>query len=392
MVDEATAYYRAFYPRFSHAEYQRRYSLVRDEMRQRGVDCLVISGSPGMAGENMADVFWLSNWDHPGQEGYITLPADEEATLFCSLGVYRPNALQRSVIEDVRPGADVSSRIRELKLGRGVIGVVGGRIPHVVMEQMRLQLPDARFIFCDDWFGELRRAKSDEELRWLSKGAELTDLAMDAVIREIRPGITERQLQGAAARAASEAGGKLCFQWLGSTPMSRPMMVYPSPEPSNRPIQKGDLIITEISAAYESYPGQIIRYIAVGQEPSPDYLDLHVLTVQLYKDLCAALTPGNTPAIAVQCARPLIEAGYHVQILAIGRPTGAATPPILLRPAPTPFDDKPFLENETVMVLPMPFKTPDRMGLFLGNLVQVTRNGGHSLQKYPLEDFVVVDF
>lgn len=36
---------RDYYPRFSDAEYQRRYRLVREAMAQRGLDCLVIYGA-----------------------------------------------------------------------------------------------------------------------------------------------------------------------------------------------------------------------------------------------------------------------------------------------------------------------------------------------------------
>lgn len=42
------------------------------------------------------------------------------------------------------------------------------------------------------------------------------------------------------------------------------------------------------------------------------------------------------------------------------------------------------------MVLPLTYKEPDRLGLFLGDLVLVTPEGGKSLHGYPLEEFRVV--
>jgi Xaa-Pro aminopeptidase len=384
---QATEYYRPHYPRFSGDEYERRYRLVREQMVEHGVDCLVVTGSTGMNAELMADVHWLSNWNHIASQGFVVFPLEGDPTLFCSLFVYRDNALQRSVIEDVRPGVDVSSRIEELKLTTGAIGVVGS-FPHEVMDEMRAKLPGARIVPCSDWFGEVRRPRSDEELEWIRKGAELSDLGMEAMVRAIRPGVTERQLHAATVNGVLEAGGDFCFQWVGSTPMSAPRMVYPSQYASNRPIERGDLIVTEIAAAYEGMAGQVNRCIAVGEEPPRAYLELHEAIVRVYHEMCAALQPGATPAEVSSLAKPLEDAGYRLDFLAIGRPSGPSTPPVLPRTPSGAFFNRPFVENETVMILPMPEK--DGVGLFPGNLVLVRPGGAESLQRFPFDEFLVV--
>lgn len=386
---DPSAYYRPHYPRFSDAEYRRRYRLVREQMALHSIDCLVVTGGTGMNAELMADVHWLSNWNHTASQGFVVFPYDGEPTLFCSLFVYHPNALQRSVIEDVRVESDVASRILELNLGGGTIGIVGS-FPHEVLEDMKSKLPKARVVSCSDWFGELRRPRSDEELAWIRKGAEFSDLAMEALAKAIRPGVTERQLKAATVNAVMEAGGTFCFQWIGSTPMANPKMVYPSQEPSNRRIEKGDLVVTEIAAGYEWMAGQINRSVAVGEEPREEYANLHRLTVQLCHDMCAALKAGALPVEVGRAAAPVIEAGYQVDFLAIGRPTGASTPAILPVTPPAPFFQRPFVENETVMLLPMPYRRGGGPGMFLGDLVVVTRSGAERLQKYPLDEFQVV--
>jgi len=379
-ASDATTYYRPDYPRFSNAEYERRYRLVRDGMTRAGVDCLVVTGSTGMNAELMADVHWLSNWNHVAGPGFVVFPRDGDPTLFCGLFVYRENALQRSVIDDVRPDQDVARRIQELKLAAGTIGLVGS-FPHEVVDQMRAALPKARIVPAGEWFGELRRARSDEELAWIRRGAELSDIGVAAMVRAIRPGATERDLHAATVRAVLEAGGDFCFQWVGATPMAAPRMVYPSQYPSERPIDRGDLVATEICAAYQGVAGQVNRYIAVGEQPPPAYRELHERTIRLYHEVRAALRPGATPAEIAPLAGPLIEAGYRLDFIAIGRPAGPATPP-------GPFFNRPFVENETVMILPMPSR--DGIGLFPGNLVVVKPGGAESLQQYPLDEFQVV--
>ena len=382
-------YYRPYYPRFSDAEYQRRYALVREQMKANGVDCLVVTGSPGMMAELMADVHWLSNWNHVAAPGFVVFPYDGEPTLYFGLVTYRANAGQRCVFGDVRPGTNVYRRILELGLEKGTIGTVGS-FPHEVMDELRERVPGARVVPAGGWFGELRRTRSAEEIEWLRKGAKFADIGLEAMINAIRPGVTERQIYAAAMHAVFDAGGQFCFQWLGSTPMANPVMAYPTQAPTDRVIEKGDIVITEIAASYEWYAGQINRYVAVGQEPPPEYRRLHDYTVQLVKDVCAGLKPGAIPSDVAKAVEPVLQAGYRVEVMSIGRPTGGSTPPVLPVTPPDPFFQRPFIENETVMVLPLTYTEPDRLGLFLGDMVLVTPEGGKSLHNYPLEEFRVV--
>jgi Xaa-Pro aminopeptidase len=386
---EHVAAYRPHYPRFSDAEYARRFRLVREAMAAHGVDCLVVTGSPGMNAELMADVHWLSNWNHTAAPGFVVLPSAAEPTLYCGLFVYRENALQRSVLEDVRVGVDVGARIVELGLERGTIGLVGS-CPHELVDGLRARFPAATLMPAGEWFGELRRARSDEEMAWIRRGAAYSDLAMEALVRAIRPGVTERQLHAACAAAVLDAGGQLCFQWIGSTPMAAPRVIYPSQAPSNRVIEKGDLVVTEIAASYEWMAGQINRYVAVGAEPPARYSELHRLLVDLCHAVYAALVPGATAAEVARVAAPVFAAGYELDFIGIGRPTGAHTPYIVPSPPPDPALQRPFIANETFQVLPMPHERAEHVGLILGGLAVIRDGGAEALQRFPLDEFIVV--
>jgi Xaa-Pro dipeptidase len=375
------------YPRFSDHEYARRYRLVREAMAAKGVDCLVVTGNPGMNAEIMADVHWLSNWNHTAAPGFVVVPLEGEPTLFVGLFVYRENALQRSIVGDVRIGVDIGARITELGRERGTVGLVGS-FPHEVLDALRERFKSATFLSANEWFGELRRARSEEELEWIRRGAAMTDLAMEALVRAVRPGVTERQLHAACAEAVLSAGGQLCFHWIGSTPMAAPRAVYPSQTPSNRVVGKGDIIVTEIAASYEWMAGQINRYIAVG-EPPPRYQELHSLLVKLCRDVYAALATGATPADVARVAAPVFEAGYELDFIGLGRPTGANTPYIVTPPPPDPALNRPFVANETFTVLPMPQKRAEHFGLIMGGLSVIRDGGAEVLQKFPLEEFIV---
>ena len=99
---------------------------------------------------------------------------------------------------------------------------------------------------------------------------------------------------------------------------------------------------------------------------------------------------GALPDDVARAAAPLTDAGYALDFLAIGRPTGASTPPILPHAPSGPFFQRRFVANETVMLLPMPYRRGGGPGIFLGDLVVVGADRAERLQRYPLDEFPVV--
>ena len=53
---------REHYPRFSVAEYERRYRLLRELMDAHGLDCLLLYGDSGCGFLNQLAVHWVSNY------------------------------------------------------------------------------------------------------------------------------------------------------------------------------------------------------------------------------------------------------------------------------------------------------------------------------------------
>ena len=57
--------------------------------------------------------------------------------------------------------------------------------------------------------------------------------------------------------------------------MADPDCCVPRQFPSTRRLAKGDVVFTEISAAFWDYSGQVLRSFTVDAEPTPLYRDLH---------------------------------------------------------------------------------------------------------------------
>jgi Xaa-Pro aminopeptidase len=113
----------------------------------------------------------------------------------------------------------------------------------------------------------LKLSVTDEEIAFLRKGAEFSDRAIAALEREARPGITEHELAAIVEGAYLGLGGKTHIHYIATTPMQNPTVCVPAQNQSNRVLEKGDVLITEISAHYHGYPGQILRPFTIGTPP-----------------------------------------------------------------------------------------------------------------------------
>lgn len=384
--------------RFSASEYERRYDRLREEMFFRGLDCLVVYGSSAHTDSNQANIRYLSGYIDQIQS-YIVFPADGEPTLFADLYPHVPDAHLMSHIDDVRWGTEnkgqaVVDRIEELGYEDGSIGFVGApgpattELPANDYLTITSELDDADFQFVSDMLDRLRLKKSEEELEAIREGVELTDKAMRALEDAARPGITERELK-AEIMSSYLDDGEYFFQLLGSTSMHDPDMPYPWEHQSDRTIQEGDIILTEISARnVKGYSGQILRGIAVGEEPTDHYQELYDVGEQVFFDVLDALEPGATTEDVLSAATPPIEErGWTVHAPIIhGWGLGIQRPLIGTRneggfPNPT-FE---FQEGHTVVVEPNPVAGDEMSGMFLGEYVHITENGAERLHDYPME-------
>jgi len=392
-----------YFPRFSPQEYANRHRRVREEMGKRNLDCLIIYGNSTVASHGCANVRWVSNyWDVI--QCYVVFPLKGEPTLFITVAPQLPLAISMSVLEDVRHGGGhtnqipetVAQRVKELGLEKGNIGISGGDIrvcnyiPHNHYITLQKNLPKANFHEATDIIQGLRRIPSEEEIGWFRKGAELTDYAMQCLADAIRPGVKDYELYGAIHRHFDK-GGLPMFSLVGSTSMSNPTMGYPRFFPSTRTLQKGDVVIAEISASYWGYAGQLCRIVALG-EPTKEYWDLYNVALAVYKGVREVLKPGNGPQDVLKISAQIPAAGYTIQGPVIHGWGMCVRPPYIGIPDDQTFileSDYKFQNNEMLMIEPNPCSHIGQ-GVFLGDFHQVTPEGGKPFQKFPI-DFLVVD-
>lgn len=365
------------FPDFSNAEYARRRALVSELMRETQLDCLIAYG----AGRN-AEAYWLTNW--PGtRESYLVWPASGRPMLLVQLFNHVPNARRMAHDVEVIWGGSNNAATLVGSLGTARRVGIAGAMPWRVADEVRAKLPGVELVDVAARVRALHLVKSLAEIERLRIACRLTDRAMEALEREVRPGMREAELE-AIVECAYGREGRHGIHFMATTPMADPQIGVPSQIQSLRPIERGDVLITEISAEYWGYSGQIHRAYAIAADPTPEYRRLHDVAVETYERVCGVLRDGATSEDVLDAAEVVHERGLTIYDDLLHGTN--QLPPILKtrRTTHTPVRDFTFRENMVVVVQPNVVREDGRAGVQVGETVRVTKDGVERLHAYPM--------
>lgn len=386
------------FPRFSEAEYQRREAVVRREMDARGLDAIVIAGDAGGRTANQANVYWLTNWVDP-MVNYVVLTRKNGPYLFVSYPLFLHTALRAGRGETIEcgglnPGPAIAQRLLDLGLGKARIGIAGvrniarGSLPADHRDALVAAMPDAHFEDALEVMVAARTIKSAEEIEWFERGAALTDKVIAHLAGNIRLGMPEYQLSSLIHEAVLPEGGGVRLQFLGATPMEAPEIIFPWQYPSNRRLQRGDVLLTEISASWGGCSGQIQRPFALGSPPTAQYQRLYDTAAECYQRIFDVLKPGATDADVRAAAGFIEKEGFRtLDILIHGwgmqiEPPRVDLPSAMIKRELLPVT---FEKGMLIVIQPNIVSADGKAGLQAGNLVVIEEKGARSLQRYPME-------
>jgi Xaa-Pro aminopeptidase len=296
-------------------------------------------------------VGWLTRWPVT-REAVVVVTPGERDLLYVGFYNHVPNAQRMATEADVR-------WIGDFERPQGRIGVIGR--PAGDGEE---DLNHA--------YTRLRLIKSDEEIAWIRRAAELTDAGVAALHEAARPGVSEYELGAAIEAAWLPHGATTHIHYLAATPMDAPTISVPAQWPTERTLQAADALVYEISANFWEYPAQRLGTIFVDAEPTPLYRELLDTAHAAFDAVVSRLKAGATAA-------ELWEAAGDITIrddLVHGF-VGGYLPPVLGARQPIP--DFTFEAGMTVVVQPNIVTPDERAGVQVGELLLVTEEGAERL-------------
>jgi Xaa-Pro aminopeptidase len=269
----------------------------------------------------------------------------------------------------------------------GNVGLAGAYyIPASVLDRIKANVGELT-LTPTAVLAEIKAIKSDAEVRLMRRAAALTDSAMVAIRDALADGKphTERELAWLADRAMLANGAdRTAFD---SMVQAGPRSAYNLARPTDRIVQPGDLVMTDIGARYRGYVADGGRGFTYGRA-SADKMAIVAAAARAVEAGLAAARPGLTASeLNTVIQQSLITSGYEqFSSEARGHGTGHGTGMDPEEEAPwIGPGNKAILQENMVFTLKATITVPDVGGLRTERIVRLSRNGVETLDQFPME-------
>ena len=241
-------------------------------------------------------------------------------------------------------------------------------------ERIRQDIPGVEFSPLNGAPEKVRRIKDESELKLIEEACDISCRALDVVLSKIQPGMTEKQVQLLLDYTMLELGGDgLAFNTIVASGVNGSL---PHAIPSDKKLEKGEMITMDFGAKKGGYCADMTRTVALGQ-PSAEMKKIYD-TVLLAQETCEAmLAPGKICVDIDTEARRIIDgAGYAGRFgHGLGHSVGID---IHEEPRLSQLCSD-ILEPGTTITVEPGIYVPGLGGVRIENTCVITENGGRTL-------------
>jgi len=250
---------------FPFSEYQRRLGELRERMKERLLDAVIISDA-----EN---IMYLTDYQTTGYSFFqaLVVPLEGEPWMV-TRKLEESNVFARTWVELSRPYPDTGDAIQMLVASLVEFGLAGQTIGYernsyyftaYHQDYFHTSFTRSRIMDCFGIVEEGRIIKSAVELEAMGKAAVATKAGMAAGIDAARPGVTENEIAGAISQAMFAAGGEFPAVMPYVTSGPRSMIGHATWE--GRTVQPGEHVFLEIAGCYRRYHTAMMRTLVCGE-------------------------------------------------------------------------------------------------------------------------------
>ena len=357
--------------RLSEKELRRRYDVVRAKMKEKGLEVLLVSGIRFVAAGGY--LRYLTNWAEPFGGEVFVFPL-EGTPLFLARTGERALLVKHFLgLEAVTGSTGVQAAQLLKKMGFKRVGLCG--LKTMVAEfyvQLTSALPGVELIDASSILDEARWIKSEEELAWIRKSAELTDTAFQVFSSLVRPGRREADVFLEVEHAVRQRGAENTYFMMSADP--KPVakfldLAFDTYEP-------GDVVLfnAEISGP-GGYYTQLERTFYLGK-PTKEVEAAYAACLAVQDKAKALLRPGTKARDIFRTIVTAIEESGHRMGLHPGHSQGLD---IFERPLIDANEDVELAANMIIVLHPHVL-LPSGGGVWIGETFLVTNEGPELLQ------------
>jgi Xaa-Pro dipeptidase len=375
---------------FSKEEFQKRKSNVLKSMKEQKLDALLMFRQESM--------YWLTGYDTFGYVFFQTLILDQKGNI--TLLTRAPDLRQAqntSNIEDIRiwvdkdksnPTDDLKIILNEFNLKGKKIGIEYEAYGLTGRNALRLNKSLKDYCVVED-HSELitkhRVVKSQNEIVYVRKAAELADKALEEAWKYTKTGASEAKILAEMQKVIFEGGGDYpANEFIIGSGHNALLCRY---QAEKRNLSNIDQLSIEWAGAFKHYHSAMFRTIPIGKT-NPKHVKMHEACVEALSNCEKNLIPGKTAGNVFDVhAKTFDNLGYNKSRMnACGYSLGSTFSPNWMD-WPMLFTGNPYIiQPGNIFFMHMILMdSENELAMNLGETYLVTENGNERLGKKKLD-------
>ena len=379
---------------FSKEEFKSRKSKVLKSIKEKNLDALLMFRQESM--------YWLTGYDTFGYVFFQTLVLDKDGnTILLTRAPDLRQAQNTSNIKDIRiwvdkngsnPTDDLKVILNELSLKGKKIGIEYEAYGMTGRNALNLNKSLENYCNVEDeseLITKLRVNKSDEEIVYVRKAAELADNALDQAWKHTKAGVSEAKILAEMQKIVLEGGGDYpANEYIIGSGHNALLCRY---QAEKRNLSSQDQLSIEWAGTYKHYHSAMFRTILIGKA-DPKHVKMHEACIEALKNCENKLKPGNKVGEVFDIhAKTFDDFGYNQSRMnACGYSLGSTFSPNWMD-WPMLYTGNPYvIQSGNIFFMHMILMDSDnQLAMNLGETYLVTEEGNERLGKQKL-DLVVL--
>ena len=375
---------------FTKEEFSNRKNNILKSMKEQNLDALLMFRQESM--------YWLTGYDTFGYVFFQTLILDKNGnTILLTRAPDLRQAQNTSNIKDIRiwvdkndsnPTDDLKQILNELDLKNKNIGIeyeAYGMTGRIALRLNKSLEDYCKFEDQSELITKLRVIKSDEELVYVRRAAELADKALDEAWKYTKAGASEAKILAEMQRAVLEGGGDYpANEYIIGSGDNALLCRY---QAEKRNLSNIDQLSLEWAGTFKHYHSAMFRTIPIGNT-SYKHIKMHEACVAALSNCVKTLIPGKTAGDVFDVhAKTFDDLGFNkARMNACGYSLGSTFSPNWMD-WPMLYTGNPYvIKPGNVFFMHMILMDSDNnLAMNLGETYLVTENGNERLGKKKLD-------
>ena len=375
---------------FSKSEFNSRKSKVLHSMKEQNLDAILMFRQESM--------YWLTGYDTFGYVFFQTLILDQKGnTILLTRAPDLRQAQNTSNIKDIRiwvdkdgsnPTNDLKIILDELNLKGKNLGIEYEAYGLTGRNALRLNKSLENYCSIEDkseLITKLRVVKSNEEIVYVKKAAELADKALDEVWKYTKAGISESKILAEMNKVIFEGGGDYpANEFIIGSGNNALLCRY---QAEKKTLSNPDQLSIEWAGTYRHYHSAMFRTIPIGKA-HPKHYKMHDACIESLKNCENKLKPGNNVGEVFDVhAKTLDDLGFNKSRMnACGYSLGGTFSPNWMD-WPMLYTGNPYIitPGNVFFIHIILMDSENELAMNLGETYLVTENGNERLGKQKLD-------